>query len=476
MKLLKLSLAALGAIAFTTSLNATLNSEKITLKNNMQVVHTKKPASVDNLSDAFSEGVFYGRLRSNAFIWDWKNKEDHRVMGLGGSLIYKTAPLNGVSATLGGYTTINPGWYRPDISDAGIIKAGKDTFSRHRLATGGDYGMNVLAQAYLQYDFSKTSIKAGRQLFESVFTKSNDTKMIPNTFDGITLSSKDIENNTISLAYLAKQKLRDHTTSHDVIAYDGWVQNDDSAINKNLTVARVGDDNELIIASVTNQSIKNLKANLSYALVPDIFSNITLEAQYSIKADEWKIIPAIRYMQQLDHLNANYNVANLKANSAGYDDPNSLDTYLIATRVDFKKDAFMARVGYSYIADKADIIAPWRGFATGGYTRAMAQYNWYANTKTYMVRADYDFDKAGLLDGFSLMARYAIQDFDDKKPGVQADSHVLHVDARQNIGDSFQVKFRYGYSNEKAGIIDMNGATKSDNSYSEYRLELNYFF
>ena len=31
--------------------------------------------------------------------------------------------------------------------------------------------------------------------------------------------SKDVPQTTIKLAWLAKQKLRDHTTSHDVIAY-----------------------------------------------------------------------------------------------------------------------------------------------------------------------------------------------------------------------------------------------------------------
>ena len=66
----------------------------------------------------------------------------------------------------------------------------------------------------------------------------------------------NIPKTTIKLAYLASQKLRDHTVSHDVIAYNGWEENDDSAVNKNLTVARIGNDNSLSIASITNKSIK----------------------------------------------------------------------------------------------------------------------------------------------------------------------------------------------------------------------------
>jgi hypothetical protein len=194
-------------------------------------------------------------------------------------------------------------------------------------------------------------------------------------------------------------------------------------------------------------------------------------------------------MQQFDELSSSKHdqassatggVANLLKNHNGYNDKNSLDSYLIAIRTDFKKGAFLGRLGYSKIADKADIVAPWRGFPTGGFTRAMAQYNWFANTKTYMARVGYDFGKANMIDGFSLMARYAIQDFDDDKPGVFGDSQVIHIDARQNIGKNLEAKFRLGYVMYDDDITGYNddgtSYTKTDLSYTEYRFELNYFF
>lgn len=474
-----LKLFPLSLVGFVSISQATLINEKVTLKPNMVLEYQKLPSSVDSIGSAFKEGMFYGRLRTNMFMWDWndKSKADNKAMGVGGSFIYKTAPLSGLSTTLGLYTTQNPAWFRESVADVGNVKAGKDTFSRYDTKTSGNFGMTVLAQAYLQYDVSKTKILAGRQLFESVFTKSNDTKMIPNTFDGITATIKELPQTTIKLAYFAAQKLRDHTVSHDVLAFAGgsspdkWKHNDDAAVNKNLTVARIGDDNKLIIASVTNKSIKNLKANVSYMAVPDVVSNLTLESHYTIPISKnWKIIPGFRYMQQFDNLGANYGVANLGTNQSAYTNPNSLDTNLLALRVDMKNKVFKARLGYSKIADKADIIAPWRGFATGGFSRAMAQYNWYANTRTYMARADYDFGKAGVLDGFSIMARYAIQDFDDNKAGVQADTNILHIDMRQNIGKNLEAKVRLGF------ITDEDKAGKADVSYNEYRFELNYFF
>jgi len=475
--MIKLAAGTAALLLVSTSAHATLKTDKVTLKGNMQVKYNKLPKAVDSLKEAFTEGMFYGRFRTNFFYWDWKNEyagktKDNKNNGVGGSLIYKTAPLKGVSATVGMYTSQNLDFFRMDKEDVKYSKAGKDTFSRYNVATGGHYGMTVLAQAYLQYDFAKTSIIAGRQMFETVFTKSNDTKMIPNTFDGITATIQDIPKTTIKVGYLMKQKLRDHTSAHDVLAFDPnnkWNQNDDSAVNKNLTVDRIGTDNELIVASVTNKSIKNLKANVSYAAVPGVLSNLTLEAHYAIPIGSFKIVPGVRYMMQFDDLGANYGVANLKGNQIGYKNPNSLDTDLLCARVDFKQGAFLGRLGYSKVADKADIVAPWRGFPTGGFTRAMAQYNWYANTTTYMVRLGYDFGKANILPGFSIMGRYAIQDFDESKPGVQADSNVIHIDIRQNIAKNSELKFRFGSSNadEKAG---------RDYSYNEYRLEYSYFF
>jgi len=463
-----------SSLVLATSAEATLKTDKVTLKGNMIVEYNKPQKKVNSLVKLFSEGEFYGRLRTNSFMWDWTGDitTDNRAMGVGGSFIYKTASLSGFSATAGLYTSQNPSFFREDVEDIGTLKAGKDTLSRYDTSATNHFGMNVLGQAYLQYDVSKSSFKVGRQLVESVFTKSNDTKMIPNAFDGLSATIKEIPNTTVLLAYLYNQKLRDHTTSHDLLGVNGWSQNDDSSANKNLTVARIGTDNTLSLISVTNKSIKNLKANVSYAMVPDVVSNLTLEAHYKLAlSNGWSVAPGVRYMKQFDNLNADYDVANLKGNSSGYKDTKSLDSSLLALRVDVKNGAFMGRLGYSKIADKADIVAPWRAFPTGGFTRAMGQYNWYANTKTYMARVGYDFGKAKILDGFSLMGRYAVQDFDDTKSKVQADTNVIHIDARQNIGTNMEAKLRLGFVN-----ADVGNSGKKDISYNEYRLEFNYFF
>ncbi|MDM5272731.1 hypothetical protein PGH07_11155 [Sulfurovum sp. zt1-1] len=465
------------------------------LKGNMVVEYNVLPGSTDSLTGMFQDGIFYGRLRSNSFYWDWdhetwddvtkKGNLDNKNMGVGGSLIFKSAALNGFSFTAGYYGSLNPGFWRMDVDEIGGAKAGKDTFSRYDVLKGGSYdgGMHVLGEAYLEYNNNTFDVKAGRQLFESVFTASNDTKMIPNTFDGVSVEAKVAKKTTARVAYFAQQKLRDHTGAHDVVTFkdengESWNNNDDAAVHKGLSYANfvaAGEDpdHELIVADINTKAIPNLNATLSFLSVPGVVNDIVAEAHYTVGLDNgWSIVPGFRYFHQMD--NGGGDVAgytNLSGKAAtGYDAgvADSLDSSLFAARIDVnmpdKKGLF--RFGYSDVADKADIVAPWRGFPTGGFTRAMAQYNWFANTRSYMARAAYKFTPQ-----FEASLRYAIQDFDDAKTNVQADSNVWHLDTVYKFTKNFYMKTRVGLVD-----CDTGSSGKADTSYNEYRLEFNYLF
>ncbi len=494
MKIVKLSLAALMVLSV-----GAIAKEKRVLKGNMTLKYKVLPGKAETLQEMFTQGKWYGRIRLNTFKWDWDKEyagktKDNWAMGIGGSLIYKTAYFNGLGATIGMYTSQNPWHMHPD--EVKYVKAGKDTFSRDKVKKTGHFGMNVVAQAYLEYKRSKTSFKAGRQIFESMLTKSNDTKMIPNTFEGYSLTSRYFAGTTIKLAFFTKQKLRDHEHFHDVITFkdasgDSWGNNDDSAINKALSYQnfiRAGKDpdHHLVVAEIANNTlVPNLKIKLNYTTVPDVVALGGIEAHYKIPLGDYNLIPGLRYIKQWDRGADDIGrlgvaVANLKGKGVGYSDPYSVDSSIWMARVDFKAKSklWWARVGYSKVADDADIIAPWRGFPTGGFTRAMAQYNWYANTKTWMVRGVYSFDKAGLVSGLKGSIRYAVQDFDDKKPGVQADSKIVHIDLVEKFKaiPGLYAKLRLGFVNGDDNTIAMDGTHKKDPSYNEYRFEINYLF
>jgi len=461
---------------------------KHSLNCSMVHIYEETAAEVTSISDMFTQGMYYGRLRFNSFGFKWKNeinavRKNHAIAGLGGSFSYKSAYLYGFSVAAGFYGSVSKGSLSTD--EAYLYKSGKDTLSRYELLTNGTNGIGVLAEGYLEYKYHNISLKIGRQIFESFLTKSNDTKMIPNTFEGLTFESKDMFDTSLKLAYLTKQKLRDHSTFHHVLAfgndfskpYDFYTQNDDSAMHLGLTTSKLdaeGIEDKLIVVEMKNRSIENLTVSANYTAVPKLVSSAMLQVDYRFDLGEWSVIPGLRYMKQFDDGAGKIGGANLKTLTSGYSNPNSLESALYGARVDLVKDALKLRFAYTAVADKADIIAPWRGFPTGGFTRAMGQYNWYANTKSYMIQVDYEFES---VDDLKLISHFVVQDFDDNKIGVQADTNVFTLDlAKKLVGNKLYIKTRYGHVVGKSHTISSSGLVKLNPSYDEIRFEINYLF
>lgn len=492
---IKLAAIAAACLVGTTSVNA-LSTDKRDMKNNMSITYKIKPKAVNSVTEMFAEGVLYGRLRSNMFHWDWNadrpgKTADNTSWGVGGSLIYSTGYLNGFGATAGMYTTHTIATDNLETSggvtfDAG--KAGKDTYSR---ADGSGAHIDVLALAYLEYKFAKSNIKVGRQIFESTLLRSNDTKMIPNTFEGYAIESKDLADTKLRLAYFTRQKLRDHRDFHSIIAVDGFNENDDAGKHKGLSVTNIlaaGEDVEpaMLVGTIENKSIPGLKLNLDGMYIDGFVSSIIAEANYKIKlGDGWSLTPGARYFYQMDEgagaiggAALNGSLAGVSGSANGYDDAGSVDGGAWMARLKLKKGAGSVMVGYSAINDDADLIAPWRGFPTGGYTRSMAQYNWEANTKSYMIKAGYNFGKAGIVEGLRSSLDYAVMDYDEDKllaGGIsKTDRDIIHLDLFKTFASAPNLELKL-----RAAMINADqtpGQAEDYNSYNEYRFEVNYFF
>jgi hypothetical protein len=82
----------------------------------------------------------------------------------------------------------------------------------------------ILLKLILEYKTGKSNIKVGRQGIDSIMLATNDTKMIPNTFEAaVVIENKDIPD-TIEFVQLTSclKKLRDHQSFHSVIALQ-WI-------------------------------------------------------------------------------------------------------------------------------------------------------------------------------------------------------------------------------------------------------------
>ena len=469
---------------------------KRTLNGNMTERYVLLPPEADSIAQIFTRGEFYGRIRIHGFGYVWGDelvsngkvvRKDHAIVGVGGSFIYKTASFRGFSATAGLYSTTGIGTLSPE--EAYLYKGGKDTFNRYNYVRYGKKTLTTLAQAYLEYRHAYVDVKAGRQIFESFLTASNDTKMIPNTFSGYSAEVKTGRSGTLKFGYLTRQKLRDHDTFHHLLAYgyDGndplsaWTQNDDSAMHRGLTLQKLrerGIKDRMYVAELKSKPLRDMSVWLNYTALPDLLSYAMVQAGYSWHVSGLDVTPAVRYMRQFDDGAGEIGGANLKTVTEGYRDPDSLEGWLVGARIDVKSAIWRLRAAYTKIGDKGDIVAPWRGFPTGGFTRVMGQYNWNADTETYVLQYDYDLDKAGAVSGLKAMVRVAVQDFDDTKPGVQADSNVFELGLREDFASipGALVRLRWAHIVGDDDTVTPSGVHKLDPSADVVRLEFDYLF
>ncbi len=231
---------------------------------------------------------------------------------------------------------------------------------------------------------------------------------------------------------------------------------------------------ELAVLELDNGDKEDLSWPLNYMAVPQLVSSATLDASYKWMVGEYNVSSGLRYMHQFDHGAGEMGGANPKVNTVGYDNPDSLNSALYGARVDVAKDAWALRIGATHIADEGDIISAWRAFPTDAFGYTLLQYNWYANTTSYVLQGDYDF-KAYKLHA---QVRYGIQDFDDTKAGVQADSDVFQLDFNKQFESipNLYAKFRVVNVNGDTDTIAMDGTPKLNPSYTDVRFELNYLF
>ncbi len=477
-------LIAVSLVLLSSSLLA-----KQALKSNYQLIY-KPQQSVDNFSKMFDEGDFYGRLRSNNFYFRWANEDEkhsnHLVNAIGASFVYKSAVYKDFDFTTALYASQS--FFDENQVLVSNLKSAKDTLSRFEYVNTNNKAMAVLAQANIRYSGIKNSeIILGRQLFESFYTKSNDSKMVPNSFDGIVFHTKALKSTKITLAYLAQQKLRDHTQAHSVLMYGdensssslqpNWSENDDSVMHRGLTYSALKanskpTDAPLIIAEVHNNSLNNLKLDASFYSVPELLSQAMFETNYKINFDTFSITPAFRYIRQFDNGAGDVGGASYTGDSSGYKDINSLNSQMIATRIVTKIKNYKINLAYTYIFDEADLITPWRGFATSGYTRSMGIYNWRANTQSYRIELKQNSNTNGIYKELFIQSSILYINGDEEKSGYHnQDKIYYYLGFVQNLKslENLQWRLRLGYTQ----FLDTED---SDFNYLDSRFELNYLF
>ena len=131
----------------------------------------------NTLDDMFNNGKFNGQIRTGYIYDDMKNENSpiNYATALGGQLKYETASLYGVSLGAAFYT-----------SHRITFLSGDDEKYNNELS--GDTHYDLLAEAYMNYQYDSFNLRVGRQLIDTPYADSDDIRMTPNTFEGIVAS------------------------------------------------------------------------------------------------------------------------------------------------------------------------------------------------------------------------------------------------------------------------------------------------
>ncbi len=464
-------------------------------------------SAADDIASAFGEGKLDGRVRFQYFNTNWDDNDwgigaddkDSKGGAIGGSLIYKTAPLHGINAGAGFYTTHNIDGLTRDTGAKNTTSS--DLFAREKGAKYGD-SYSVLAQAYLEYELEKNHIKAGRFLMNNPWITPHDSKMIPIAIQGASFNSTKIYDTTVQLDYANKIKERGKTHFGSMADTGDTPDAITNYYRTQYTKTTAGygghSASDVAIIGLSNTSIDGLKLDLWDMHWDDLVNQVMLEANYNTKLGEVASSFGLRYMHQFD-IGAG-DIIKPKTGSSAYDtssvkykgdNNDKIDTDMVAIRAIFAYASSKLLLSYSQTSSDGDLLAPWKGFPTFGYTKSMTITDWNANTKAYKVQ--FDQNLKSLLNGLSAFVSYSYYDRDPSKVGYQSasqrgygngDTHQINIDAMYNVASIKGLEFKVRYmiqDNQIVSNIAGNTGKKSngygnDTSNHELRVEANYFF
>lgn len=315
--------------------------------------------AADSLSEALTSGNFDGKLKAYYFDRDKGNGTKGSILNLGVDLNYVTGSFNGFKIGFGAQTSDAP------FAD----KDGKNTFIKDMYGSGA-----VLSQAYLDYTVSKTTFKVGRQYINDAtmpILASSGSRLIRQSFEGATVSSKIIPNTSLFAAYVNKFQNR----------VDGA---GDIADFEKLS----GD--YAYALGVMNKSIPNTTLRLAYGELDESFDMYYLDSKYKNKTESFSY-----------DLSAQYGATD-------YESASSDDANYYGLKAGIGIDGFKTYIAYSEVKDgTAQYNVAGHGSKPTIFTTTLFEAGVYNESKQYAIDANYTFEDLGVKVG----ARYVNVDY-----------------------------------------------------------------
>ncbi|CZE46493.1 OprD family outer membrane porin [Campylobacter geochelonis] len=359
-----------------------------------------------NAADSLAQALQNGKIKGELKAWYWDRtfsddvKHNENVFNLGVLLGYESNPFYNLrfGLTLQANTT-------PGIEDNA-----KKMFNTEQYATGA-----VLSEAYLGYTFYQTDIKIGRQFINTPVVAGNPARIFTESFEGVSITSNDVENTTIYANYLYKFQGRTSNVNTDKNGRAPYFK--DKVILAG-TGAYGHDFDGVYSVGVKNSSIPNLTLQAQYALVSDVnWRNTDKNGDVNLYFAE------ANYELPLDALKLKFDAQYRASRTSGGLDSLKYEGDLLGLRAGVAElGGLSASVAYTTTSDSDSLIVG-VGNAPATYTglpiRGPYVYSNHAGVDAFKYEVGYDFNEVGL-KGLQTLAAYVHADQDSQANNFKA--------------------------------------------------------
>ena len=429
-------------------------------------------------------GEVFGQARSfyvdRTYNFASKPSNNRNAWAAGGYIGYKTPEFSGFSAAIAAYGTY--GFEIHDDSLANDFLNGVGT-SRYDPSLQGYNGDNYvfIGQAYLNYKYENTNIKAGRMRLDTPLAGADDARMLPNLFEAVLVSNTDIENTTLIAGHVFRETVgtfanvympHDYAKAGSMLALQsGYGLGAELGLSGefvNMGTIALGDETQsggldnstagVSVLAATYTGVEGLKLQAWDYIAWDILNAVYLEGDYTIGINESaKVKLSAQYINETD---------------IGGEFAGKVDTNYIAGKITGSYDDFSAYVAFSTTGDNDDtatnggVITPWGGMPA--YTQGMVtRHQFFANTDAWKVAAVYNLKEYGV-KAVVYHSEFDIGAENSWKNGTAWTASESGWDVTYKVAqvDGLSLRARANYPRDFALGTD----------WDEYRLILNYNF
>ena len=206
--------------------------------------------AADSVKQMFEQGTGKGVIKVLDFSRDFDGPaQTKKDVAVGGLLYYKTAPLHGVSLGVAFGTAMD---MNSDDDDAvyGILAKADD---------GSHENVTRLQEYFIQGEWFNTTIKYGAQEINTPMMHTHDLRLLPRSYNGLSVVNKSVSNLTLSGYYLTDSQ--------------GW--SDDEFVKISDAAGAHGDNEPYyILGAEYKLPVEAVKSTVNgwYYNMPDVFN------------------------------------------------------------------------------------------------------------------------------------------------------------------------------------------------------------